>query len=48
MTTLLAVRDLAKHFRAVDGAVIRAVDGVSLALAGGETLGVVGESGCGK
>ena len=48
MTTLLAVRDLAKHFRAADGAVIRAVDGVSLALAGGETLGVVGESGCGK
>ncbi|MEE8532406.1 MAG: oligopeptide/dipeptide ABC transporter ATP-binding protein [Alphaproteobacteria bacterium] len=45
---MLAVRDLAKHFRAADGAVIRAVDGVSLALAGGETLGVVGESGCGK
>ncbi|MFQ5784113.1 MAG: ABC transporter ATP-binding protein [Alphaproteobacteria bacterium] len=48
MTALLAVRDLAKHFRAAGGAVIRAVDGASLALAGGETLGVVGESGCGK
>jgi len=36
---LLEVRDLAKHF---------AVDGVSFAIRRGETLGLVGESGCGK
>ncbi len=44
---LLEVRDLACHFFTLDG-VVRAVDGVSLALARGETLGIVGESGCGK
>ncbi|MFN8582373.1 MAG: ATP-binding cassette domain-containing protein [Gemmatimonadaceae bacterium] len=51
---LLVVRDLVKHFPVHAGmfarrsGVIRAVDGVSLELAEGETLGVVGESGCGK
>ncbi|MFM8990508.1 MAG: ABC transporter ATP-binding protein [Alphaproteobacteria bacterium] len=44
---LLEVRDLACHFFTLDG-VVRAVDGVSLSLARGETLGIVGESGCGK
>ena len=44
---LLAIEDLAVHFRA-GRQVHRAVDGVSLALARGRTLGVVGESGCGK
>jgi oligopeptide/dipeptide ABC transporter ATP-binding protein len=51
---LLEVQDLKVHFPVKHGffsrakAHVRAVDGVSLALAPGETLGLVGESGCGK
>ena len=45
--TLLEVRDLKTYFFTDEG-VVKAVDGVSLDLARGQTLGVVGESGCGK
>jgi len=43
------VRDLVKHFP-IEGSdeVVRAVDGVSFAVFRGETMGLVGESGCGK
>jgi len=44
---LLEIKNLQTHFHTRDG-VTRAVDGVSLSVQPGETLGVVGESGCGK
>ena len=48
MTDVLALTDLAVHFPARRGPPVRAVDGVTLAIGPGETLGLVGESGCGK
>src|ERR1700757_3521686 len=51
---LLEVRDLKKHFPIYKGILsrvagqVRAVDGISFHIDRGETLGLVGESGCGK
>ena len=47
MTPLLDVRNLKKYFK-VRAGMLHAVDGVSFTLNEGKTLGVVGESGCGK
>jgi peptide/nickel transport system ATP-binding protein len=43
----LEVRNLKKHFRTSSG-IVHAVDGISFSIEKGETLGIVGESGCGK
>jgi oligopeptide transport system ATP-binding protein len=47
MTSLLQVEDLSVHF-AAPGGTVKAVDGVTFAVERGRTLGLVGESGCGK
>ena len=47
-TNLVEIRDLKKYFPAAHGQLVRAVDGVSFSIERGETLGLVGESGCGK
>jgi oligopeptide/dipeptide ABC transporter ATP-binding protein len=49
MPTLLRVSDLQTHFSSFGGTrIVKAVDGISFTLDDGETLGLVGESGCGK
>jgi oligopeptide/dipeptide ABC transporter ATP-binding protein len=45
---LVQIEDLTKHFEAGRGRIVHAVDGVTLEVTRGETLGLVGESGCGK
>ena len=45
---LLEVKDLKKYFNVGKGKTLKAVDGVSFTINKGETLGLVGESGCGK
>ena len=45
---VLQVRNLQKYFNVGRGLVLKAVDGVSFSIEAGKTLGLVGESGCGK
>jgi len=47
MKPLVAISDLHTHFHTLDG-VVKAVDGVDTEVFPGETVGLVGESGCGK
>jgi oligopeptide/dipeptide ABC transporter ATP-binding protein len=49
MAPLLRVKDLETHYASFGGSrVVKAVDGISFVLNEGETIGLVGESGCGK
>ena len=46
--SLIEVKNLKKYFRVGDKNLLHAIDGVSFSVQRGETLGLVGESGCGK
>lgn len=45
---ILEVKNLTKHFKVGHHQIVHAVDGVSFTVQKGKTLGIVGESGCGK
>lgn len=45
---LIQVKDLKKHFKVGRNSILKAVDGVTFDIRKGETIGLVGESGCGK
>ena len=47
METLIEIKDLKTYFHTQKG-IVKAVDGISFEVKSGETVGVVGESGCGK
>lgn len=47
-SSLIEVKNLKKYFRVGDKNLLHAIDGVSFSVQRGETLGLVGESGCGK
>ena len=47
-TAVLQVKGLTKHFPVAGHKVVHAVDDVSFSVSRGKTLGLVGESGCGK
>ena len=45
---LLEIKDLKKYFQVGKGQILKAVDGITFSIKKGETVGLVGESGCGK
>ena len=46
--SMIEIRDLKKYFEIPGKGQLHAVDGISLSIREGETVGLVGESGCGK